>query len=152
MRVLSSAATVKVKIARSTSVRAALIGLPASCAMVCANSSLRSVMFSATRRSTRCRSNAGKPPRGAESFDCGCNGRFRVFAPALKHTSYNAAVVGRSNLNCVAFLDPFTIEKKSMRATGVAVIWAMAEFLSSPGSKQKIIDFLQEAKCDVGDN
>ena len=30
MRVLSSAATVKVKIARSTSVRAALMGLPAS--------------------------------------------------------------------------------------------------------------------------
>ena len=59
MRVLSSAATVKVKMARSTSVRAALIGLPASCASVRENSSLRSVMVCATRRSTRCRSNAG---------------------------------------------------------------------------------------------
>jgi hypothetical protein len=51
---------------------------------------------------------------GAESFDRGGDGRFSMFAPGLKYTADHSAVVGRSNLDWVAVLDPFTIEEKSM--------------------------------------
>ena len=55
MRLLSSAAIWKVLIARSTSMRAVLIGLAASWQMVRANSSRRVVMPSATLRKTAAR-------------------------------------------------------------------------------------------------
>ena len=53
MRVLSSAAIWKVLMARSTSMRAVLMGLPASWQMVRANSSRRAVIPSAILRRMR---------------------------------------------------------------------------------------------------
>src|SRR5205085_772977 len=60
MRPASSAATVKVKTARSTSARAVLMGFPACRQILRANSSCRCAMPCATSRKIRWRSKAGK--------------------------------------------------------------------------------------------
>jgi len=73
-----------VKMARSTSVRAALMGFPASCARVRANSSLRSSMGGGNPAENALAFEGGQPPGGAESLD-GCDyGGLGMLVPALQ--------------------------------------------------------------------
>ena len=57
-----------------------------------------------------------KPPGGPESFYRGCNRGLGVFPPALEDRSDHAAVIRGPYFDRVAFLDPFAIDKKALRA------------------------------------
>ena len=115
MRVLSSAATLKVKMARSTSMRAALMGLPASCASVRANSSLRSTMNAGDLAEDALAFEGRKAASGAERFDCGGNGGFGVLFAALRDSGDDAAVVGSADFDEIAVLLPAAIDEETVR-------------------------------------
>ena len=57
-----------------------------------------------------------QPPGGAESFYSGGDRGLGVFPPALEDGSDHAAVIRSAYLDRVAFLDPFAIDKKALRA------------------------------------
>ena len=128
MRVLSSAATLKVKIARSTSVRAALIGLPASCARVRANSSLRCVDDCGYLPQHALAFESGEAARGAESLHGGCNGGFGMLSSALIDLRDHAAVIRRVDLDDIASSRHWPSTKKPCVATGTIVISDMIFF------------------------
>jgi hypothetical protein len=58
-----------------------------------------------------------------------------MLAPSLKHAADNAAIVGRSNLDLLAFLDPFTIEEKRMSGDGSCSHLCHSEVLAPPEAK-----------------
>ena len=104
--------------ARSTSMRAALMGLPASWARVRANSSLRSVHGGGNPAENALALEGGQAARGAKSFDGGGDGGFRVLPAALHNAGNEAAVVRRANLDDIAVVLPPSIHKKAMRRNG----------------------------------
>src|SRR5580692_11448366 len=93
MRVASSAATLKMKTARSTSMRASLMGLPASCDRVRENSSRHSAS-------------------GAESLDSRGDRSFGMLAPGLDHSPNYAAIERGADLDDVAIFHPAAVDEK----------------------------------------
>src|SRR5271168_4505462 len=101
MRVASSAATLKMKTERSTSMRASLMGLPASCDRVRENAARHALTLKG-------RQAAG----GTESLDGRGDRSFCMLAPRLDDPPNYAAIEGGADLDDVAVFHPAAVDKK----------------------------------------
>ena len=106
----STAAIVKVDIARATSTCAAFIGLPASDEIVRAISSARSSIRRAVRSRIAARSCAGSglSHRALRGRDCVA----RLFRSALRDPRDDRVVVRRADLEPLARLDPLAVDQE----------------------------------------